>query len=105
MDFGKLDRRVTIQTLVETQDTLGEPIQTWADLATVWASVEPLRGGELFQAQQVSAEAQTRFRMRYRDDVVATSRLVYDSQNYDIKWIGMIGRFEGLEILARVFVS
>jgi SPP1 family predicted phage head-tail adaptor len=50
---GKLRHRVTFQLPTEaTADTAGQPVQAWADVATVWASVEPTGGREYFLGDQ-----------------------------------------------------
>jgi SPP1 family predicted phage head-tail adaptor len=101
---GELDRRVTIEEYTETQDDYGEPIKDWVAVATVWAQVQPLRGSERFLAQQVSADVETRFRIRWRDDVTDKMRLLYETAYYNITAILEIGRHEGLEIMAKAFV-
>lgn len=101
MQAGKLDRRITIQEPVVSQDGYGEPIATrWSDVATVRAQVIPVSGREYFDAAAVRAEKTTRFRIRWRRGVTETQRIVYDGRNYNIRSIVEIGRREGLEIAA-----
>lgn len=103
MKAGDLDRRIAIERATETQDDFGEPIQTWATLATVWASKEDIRDTERFMAQQVGAEVTTRFQIRYSATVASVNpkdRVVYDGRVYDIAGVKEIGRREGLEITA-----
>lgn len=47
-------------------------------------SIEPLRGRELFAAQEHFAEVTTRIRIRYRDDVTAEMRVVHGGVDYAI---------------------
>lgn len=101
MQAGKLDRRITIQEPVISQDDYGEPVVTgWADVATVWAQVVPVSGREYFDATAVRAEKTTRFRIRWRSGLTEAMRIVYDGRNYDIRSIVELGRREGLEIRA-----
>ena len=93
-DPGRLDRRITIQQNTPVQDSVGQPIESWADLATVWAEVIPVGGSEIFQARQVGAETVAKFRIRYRGDVLRAMRVVYDSDNYDIADVAEDRRFE-----------
>ena len=93
-DPGRLDRRITIQQSTPTQDAAGQPIESWAALATVWAEVVPVGGSEVFQAKQFGAEAVAKFRIRYRGDVTRAMRVVYDSDNYDISDVAEDRRFE-----------
>ncbi len=91
---GSLDRRITIQQNTTTRDAAGQPIPSWADLATVWAEVVPTGGREIFEAQQTGAETVAKFRIRYRGDVLRKMRVVYDTDNYDIADVAEDRRFE-----------
>lgn len=101
MRAGELDRRVTIEQPTETRDSYGEPVTTWSELATVWASREDMRGQERFTAQQVHSELTTVFRMRYRDDVTTKMRLKENGVIFDIEEVVETGRREGLEITTK----
>ncbi len=93
MRRGKCVRRVTIENLTEIQDGTVDPVQSWADQVTVWASVLPLRGDETFEGQQTLSKATTKFRIRYNTAITITvkHRLVLDSVNYDIIHIAQRG--------------
>ncbi len=77
-------QRVTIQRLVEGQDEVGQPVQEWQDVATVWGAVEPLRGREYFAAAQTQAEVTTRIRVRYRRGIRPDMRALYDGRVFNI---------------------
>ena len=88
MQAGRLRHRVTIQQLVAgspPQTETGEPNEVWADVATVWGSVDPLNGRELFAAQEHDSEVTVRIRIRYRSDVTHLMRVSFDSKLYDIR--------------------
>ena len=91
---GRLDRRIVIEQSTPAQDTAGQPIDSWAELATVWAEVVPVGGSEVFQAKQFGAETVKKFRIRWRGDVTTKMRVVYDSNNYDIADVAEDRRFE-----------
>ena len=81
MRAGLLCRRIQIQSATETNAN-GQVSRTWATDATVWGSVDPLSGRELYYAQQISAEAKYKAVIRHRSGVTAENRLVvveYDS--------------------------
>lgn len=84
MQAGKLERRVTIQRFTETRDEMNEPVKVWADVATVWAQARPNRGSERFTAAQLAGSAVMSFHIRYRADLTAQDRLVYDGVVYEI---------------------
>ena len=99
---GRLDRRITIQEDVGTQDAVGQPVEIWQDIATnptVWAEVVPVGGTEQFQARQVNAEAVAKFRIRYRSDITRKMRVVYDGDDYDIFDAAEDRRFERRQYL------
>jgi SPP1 family predicted phage head-tail adaptor len=101
---GDLGRRLTIEQYTEAQDAYGEAIKTWVVLDTVWAQMTPVRGSERYVAQQVSGEAEMRFRIRYRSDVTDKMRLYCEDVYYNITAVLEIGRREGLEIMGKAFV-
>lgn len=101
MQTGRLDRRIVIQSVTTAADSYGEPIETWADLDTVWAAYEPLRGREYFEAQQIDAQLEAKFTIRYRDDITVQMRIVHDGDTYGIASVREIGRRDGTELLAK----
>jgi len=78
MRIGPLRHRVTLQQRATGVDPYGQPVDTWQDVATVWAQVEDLRGREFLEAKQApGSEVTTRIRMRYRDGVTPDMRAVH----------------------------
>jgi SPP1 family predicted phage head-tail adaptor len=78
MNVGKLRHRVKLQTRTDAQDPdTGAITQGWSDVATVWASVEPLSAREFIASQATQAKVTARVTIRYRADVVPTMRLVH----------------------------
>ena len=85
MRIGKLRHRVQLQHLTQSsQDTYGEPTDTWTKYSDCWASVEPMRGRELEIAQQVNAEVTIKVTIRYNSAVLMTDRIVKGSRNLEI---------------------
>ncbi|OAB31755.1 hypothetical protein PMSD_18390 [Paenibacillus macquariensis subsp. defensor] len=78
LNAGKLNRRITIQKEGPSEDAAGYPIPNppWEDVATVWASREPLRGRELWAAATIHAEKTVRYKIRYRDGITSDMRLI-----------------------------
>lgn len=84
----ELNRKITFQELVITQDPITfDIIETWVDFVSVFAKVEPLFGREYFAAAAVQAEDTTKFTMRYRGDIVASMRILFDGKHHNIKSI------------------
>lgn len=104
MKAGKLDRRILIEKKAVVQNDLGEEVETWTTLATVWGSKQDISDGERVAAAEVSATITTRFRIRYSSAVAVVNpgdhRLSYDGKIWDIWGVKEIGRREGLELTA-----
>jgi len=99
MKAGRMDRVVTLRQATVAQDDYGQPIETWTDLAEVWASRVELKGAERWAAKQVLSEISAKYWIRWRDDVTDRLRLVDDSTEYNIQAVSEIGRREGLELI------
>mgnify|MGYP001599371197 CR=1 FL=1 len=82
---GRLNKRITLQSATLARDGHGQPIETWADVATMWAAVEPIRGREYFAAQQVSAETTHRVTLRHRAGVSPQMRVAFGSRTFRIE--------------------
>ena len=99
---GRLSERITLQQKSVTRNGIGEEVETWADVATVWAEPIPLRGREFYAANQTQQAVDVRFRIRDRAGVTPDLRLVWRSEPYDVT--GVIpgtGQYLGLtEIMA-----
>jgi len=100
LPIGKLDRRITLQGLTQTQGEYGELIDTWADVATVWANAYAGAGKEFVAARQVNAEVSMQFQIRWMT-VSTTMRILYDGKYFDIVDIAEVGRRERLNIFAK----
>lgn len=83
----RLRHRITIQSQGLVQDaTTGEMVPSWTNwLADEPAEVVPLSGREFIAAAATQAGVTARMTIRYRAGVLPTMRVVFDSQNYNIK--------------------
>ena len=77
LNAGDLDQRITVQSPSASVDSRGQRVQTWADVATLWAQATPLRGREFFAAGAMQSEAAVRFRLRYRTGIDGTMRVLW----------------------------
>jgi len=82
--FSTLRHRVIMQKQLTEIDSFGSEINTWQDIATVWASVEPLKGREFFAAQKENAETTVRICVRYRTGISPAMRIKFDDKIYEI---------------------
>ncbi len=106
MKIGKLRHRITIQEKVTVPDGYGGVTSTWKDMATVWSSVEPLKGRELYAAQQVKTELSHRVRIRYMSGIKPEMRIAFDNRTFEIEAIiDPEERHESLELLCSEVVA
>ena len=101
---GQLRHRVKFQRATDADNAVGEPVQTWATLATVWARVEATAGKERFAAMQVQADVDSRIVCRYSsvlDDLAPDDRATWNGMTFDIK---SVINTEGRNIELQVFV-
>jgi SPP1 family predicted phage head-tail adaptor len=90
MKAGPLNSRVLIQHLIDAQDEIGQPVQTWANLIAtgdgkVWAHIRYLNGIETVKSDAPVSVAKASIRIRRRTDVAAAMRVVFGSTIFDIK--------------------
>jgi SPP1 family predicted phage head-tail adaptor len=84
MRAGRLRHRITIQDYTESQNSFGEATKNWTDYATVWAAVEPVKGREFWESQQINAEITTKVTMRYLAGIKPKMRILYDTRIFEI---------------------
>lgn len=80
-----LKKRVTIQNRTLTSDGQGGFTETWADATTVWASLDPYKGWERFQTNQLATPITHKLVMRYTPLLTTESRLVYGDRIFGVK--------------------
>lgn len=104
---GELDQRITIQRRDDAQDGYGQTVEAWTDVCRCWAKAQPLRGRELFAAQQTQEQSEVRFVIRYRPDLDAAMRVLWRGQPHGITAppIDVGARREWLELMCSTGVK
>lgn len=100
---GDLNRRVALSRPTTTKNGFNEDVVSFAPVATVWSSYQPLSDAEQRRAAEVGATMTARFQIRRSTTVVdcdPTWRLEFDGRAFDIVGVKEIGLREGLEISA-----
>lgn len=103
LEIGKLDRRIVLQRATTAKDSFGQAIQTFATLATVWASFTPVSDAEKERANEIHSELMCRFVIRWAlawADLNTKDQVVFDGRSYNIQGVKEIGRHFGFEITA-----
>lgn len=82
---GELRTRLTLETQVRAGDGGGGAAIAWEPVATVWAAVRPLSGGEGFARDVVSGRLSHEIIIRHRGDVTPGKRFRAGARVYDIR--------------------
>ena len=87
MDPGKLNKRITFQL----QDLDSED-EEWEDIATTWASINPISGKEYYSAETINSDLTHKIRLRYRKGITPDMRVLYNGRIFYI--VSVINEFE-----------
>jgi SPP1 family predicted phage head-tail adaptor len=98
MIVTKLWARITIQRPVTTQDAVGQPVVGWQDVCTTWADARHLRGMETLKADQPTATVKASFRIRHRDGLDETMRVLFNGDAYNVLAVLPQGRREVIDL-------
>lgn len=86
MQAGRLRYRLRFEKPVRIRDESGEVIvDQWVEAFTVWGAVEPLTGREYLASAEFRPGVSTRIRVRWRDDIDASLRILHAGIVYDIQ--------------------
>lgn len=91
MDVGKLDKRITIERKEAGKNAAGESTNNWVKVKTVWANVRFERGMEAIRNGKDTAVRRASMRIRKRDDVDESMRVVFQRQAFSIHSILPVG--------------
>lgn len=84
MRAGRLRHRITLQRLSSTQNTVGEKIDNYTDVTTVWGEVKPFRGSEVFENYKEFGELTHKITIRYYQGLDRTWRIKFDGRIFRI---------------------
>jgi SPP1 family predicted phage head-tail adaptor len=86
---GRLRHRIEIQAAAESRTSAsGAVSKAWTTTATVWGSVDPLRGKKLEQARQISPRVTHEVMMRGRQSITSANRLLFKGRALNIEYVG-----------------
>jgi SPP1 family predicted phage head-tail adaptor len=98
MRAGKLRHPVVIERTYQARNpNSAELVDEWREVSRVWASVEPLSGSELVQAQQSAAQTTHQVTIRYTGNVLTRDRIKFGTRILEID--GIVNRDERNEML------
>jgi len=84
IDPGRLRSELSLQQGSIQLDDLGGQVESWAEIATVFAMVEPISARSLSGADQTQQAVSHRITMRWRPDVAIGMRLAGQGRVFGI---------------------
>lgn len=84
MNPATLREQVVIEHRVTARDAAGQPIESWAASARLWARVESVAGSEAVAGGQVTAEATHRITIRHWTGVTPHCRVDWQGDKLDV---------------------
>lgn len=84
IDPGQLRHEVALESAALTTDGLGGHIESWTEVATVFARIEPIGATSEFGAGQTRETATHRFTIRHRGDVASGMRFKVNGPIFEI---------------------
>ena len=87
---GKMDQRITLQTLVSVSDGAGGKTTTWQNYAAdpvVWTSVIAKSGAEGMVEGRTTATFVVLFTIYNRSDINPRDRIIWQSEYYNIRGV------------------
>jgi len=82
---GDLCHQVSFSRGSATQDTSGQPLNTWTPYLTTRARVENLSGQQLYQADAFTAQAVWRITLRFHPGIAAGDRCFFGAHVYIVQ--------------------
>ena len=90
MIIGKLRHLVKLQSSDDAMSDYGEETKTWVTDESIFASIEPIRGRELLEFDQMGAEISHRIIIRNTDNATPAKRILWGTGIFDINVVRKI---------------
>lgn len=84
VDPGSLRSELSLQVATPTPDGLGGHTESWAEIATVFARIEPVSATSVYGPDQMVETVTHRVTLRWRNGVAAGMRFARQGRIFDI---------------------
>ena len=107
MRTGSRNRIISIESKTPVTDSgYGGPVETWSEIASVWANVIPVNSKERVDSGAVASDVEVKFNIIWMlgvtDTVDASMRVVYNGNTYRIvSVIDVYDEHKEIDILAK----
>jgi SPP1 family predicted phage head-tail adaptor len=93
MRAGLLNNRIAVQQISSTQDALGQLVQTWTTVSTLWANIKHTSGIEAVKAGAEASIVRASIRIRFTESINTAMRVIAGTTTYNI--VAVIPNYEG----------
>jgi SPP1 family predicted phage head-tail adaptor len=101
MASGRLDSKAVLQRRSGAVDAVGQPVEAWVDIATVWADIRHQSGLEALRGDAPVSSVATSIRIRHLDGLDAGIRVVADGVTYAVEAVLPHGRRELTDLVCK----
>ena len=100
------NRIVQLQRRTVSRDSFGSEIESWSEVAKVWAKVDQTGTSEDFKndANRTLALRSAQITIRWRPDVTEIMRVIFNGLIWGVEGIAAQGRREGLTLFCQTDV-
>jgi SPP1 family predicted phage head-tail adaptor len=84
IDPGLFRHETALESVSLTPDAMGGHTETWTEIATVFARIEPVGAESRFGAGQTRETATHRFTIRFREDAASGMRFTRSGRIFEI---------------------
>lgn len=84
IDIGRLNKRVTLLHYIPKQDKDYSTTQSLSPYKTVWASIDPTKGREYFEAQRIRSELTYKIFIRYLNGVNENMLIKFKDRTFEM---------------------
>ena len=84
LDAGILNKRITIQQNVETDNGRGGFTESWEDVGTYWAEIKPLFAKQIFEYRSLNVHATHQIKVRANVIIDEDDQIIYGSRTFEV---------------------
>ncbi len=84
IDPGQFRHEVALESAAQAPDGMGGHTESWSEIATVFARIEPVSAESRFGAGQTRETATHRFTLRFRSDLASGMRFTRAGRIFEI---------------------
>lgn len=85
MKIGKLNKRINFMHYVDAKNDIGGTELDPKVFLSCWASIEPAKGREYYDAQKIQSETLYKVTTRYHKGIAESMKIEYNGHSYDIQ--------------------